>query len=104
MFARLFSAVLLTAALALAQRGGGRGNEDDTAAVARRTPRGPNKFAQFADKLRLTPDQRTEARSIIIEAAKQTGPLQQQLMKARENLAGALIAANSQQADQVLSQ
>lgn len=107
MFWRLLSAALLATALASAQRGGGNRGDDEGGGGgggrAMRT-RGVSKFDQFADKLKLSADQKIEVRTIIMDAAKETGPLQQQLMKARESVAGALIAANTEQTDQALAQ
>lgn len=101
---RLLSAALLAAALASAQRGGGRGGEEGAGGGEGMRSRGPSKFDQFVDKMKLNGDQRNQARAIIMDAAKETGPLQEQLMKVRESLAGAYIAGNSQQADQALAQ
>jgi hypothetical protein len=103
---KLLSAALLAAALACAQRGGtgGRGMDEETGGGRATPSRRPSKLDQLADKLKLNADQKAEARTIIVDAGKETAPLQQQLMQARQNLAGALIAGNSEQADQALTQ
>jgi len=48
-------------------------------------------FDVFADKLKLSKDQKTEALSIVQDAAKEITPIRDQMMQARQNLAGALI-------------
>jgi len=102
---KLLSAALLAAALASAQRGGaGRGVDEDTGGGRSMPSRRPSKLDQLADKLKLNADQKAEARTIIMDAGRETGPLQQQLTQARQNLAGALIAGNSEQAGQALAQ
>jgi len=50
---------------------------------------------QFAEKLKLSKDQRAQAETIMDAAREAMGPAQQKLMEARRNLAAALIGGQS---------
>ena len=105
MVGRVLCAALVAATLACAQdEEGGGGRRSEGGGGGMRVQR-QTKFDLFADKLKLNGDQKTQVRSIIMEAGQETAPLQQQLLKAREGLAGALIANPSgDQMDQLLAQ
>jgi hypothetical protein len=81
---------------------GGRGSEGMGGGAARFQRQ--TRFDIFCDKLKLNGDQKSQVRSLIMEAGQETAPLQQQLLKAREGLAGALIANPGSQMDQLLAQ
>ena len=50
---------------------------------------------QFAEKLKLNKEQRTQAETIMDAAREAMGPAQQKLIEARRNLAAALIGGQS---------
>jgi hypothetical protein len=81
------------------ERGGGMGGDmGATLRPARQTP-----FDIFAEKLKLSKDQKTEAGTILQDAAKQIVPIQQQMQQARQNMAGLLISGQAgDQLDQVM--
>jgi hypothetical protein len=81
--------------------GGGGGRGGDMGATLRPVRQTP--FDIFAEKLKLNKDQKTEAGTILQDAAKEIGPLQQQMQQARQNMAGLLISGQSgDQLDQVV--
>jgi hypothetical protein len=110
---RIIFSALMTAALACAQEGGGGGiGSDRMDSVGRggggggggmRTPR-QTPFDQFADKLKLSKDQKTEARSILSEASKDITATWQQLQQARQDLAGVYINNAADKEDAILKQ
>ena len=71
-------------------RGGGMEGGGGGMRMQRQTP-----FDVFADKLKLSKDQKTEALTILQDAAKEMGPVRDQMQQARQNLAGALIQNQS---------
>ncbi|HKE27158.1 MAG TPA: hypothetical protein VKB88_32610 [Bryobacteraceae bacterium] len=108
MFWRLLCAVSMASAIAMAQGGmggemggggggrpggGGGGMERGEGGMGgggvrpqRQTP-----FDVFAEKLKLSKDQKTEAMTIFQDAAKEIAPIREQMQQVRQNLAGALI-------------
>jgi len=92
----ILSAGLLTAAVAFAQGGGGGGwghrNEDPSGGMQWH---GPGQLDPFADKLKLSKEQRTETDAIVSAAREEMGPLQGKLLEARKNLAAALIGGQN---------
>jgi hypothetical protein len=106
MFWRLLCAVSMASVIAMAQggmgggemggsmgRSGGGGMERGEGGMGgggmrpqRQTP-----FDVFAEKLKLTKDQKTEAMTIFQDAAKEMAPVRDQMQQVRQNLAGALI-------------
>ena len=101
MFVRLLPAALLAATLAFAQRGGGGMGGDDTGGgmgndtggmirMQRQTP-----FDIFADRLKLNKDQKTEAQTVLTDAAKEAAPLRQQLTQGRVAIANAILGGAS---------
>ena len=82
------------------ERGGGGmgGDMGATMRPVRQTP-----FDSFAERLKLSKDQKTEAGTILQDAAKQIAPIQQQMQQARQNMAGLLISGQAgDQLDQVM--
>jgi hypothetical protein len=109
MLARLLVMATMAATLAFAQGGGGMGGDDtggmggtggrgggmgDDAGgmprVQRQTP-----FDIFADRLKLNKDQKTEALAAVSDALKESGPLRQQLLQAKLNMAKAMLGGAS---------
>ena len=72
-------------------RGGGMG--DDTGAMPRMQRQAP--FDIFADRLKLNKDQKPEALAAISDALKESGPLRQQLLQAKLNMAKAMLGGAS---------
>jgi hypothetical protein len=117
---RFVSITAMAAALAFAQSGGGMGgdmggggggrggggmerggNGGDMGATLRPVRQTP--LDLFAEKLKLSKDQKTEAITILQDAAKEIAPIQQQMLEARQHMAGLLIAGQSgEQFDQVM--
>jgi hypothetical protein len=108
MFWRLLCAATLTAVICFAQGGGGMGGDTGGGGMGRQgggMERGEggmgggggmrmqrqSPFDVFADKLTLNKDQKTEALTVLQDAAKEIGPIRDQMQQARQNLAGALI-------------
>jgi len=107
MFMKLFLGAMIATTLAFAQGGGGMGDDmggtggrgggagggtgDDTGAVMRRQ----SPFDIFADRLKLNKDQKTEALAVVADALKESGPVRQQLMQAKLDLAKAMLTGAS---------
>jgi hypothetical protein len=107
MFMKLFLGAMIATTLAFAQGGGGMGDDmggtggrgggagggmgDDTGAVMRRQA----PFDVFADRLKLNKDQKTEALTVVADALKESGPVRQQLMQAKLDLAKAMLSGAS---------
>jgi len=74
------------------RNGGGMGGGEMGGGMRtqRQTP-----FDQFAEKLKLNKDQKTEAQTVVEDALKEMTPILQQLQQARQNLAGAFIGGQS---------
>ncbi len=78
--------------------GGGMGGGGMRMQQQRQSP-----FDLFAEKLKLSKDQKTESLTILQDAAKEIAPIQQQIQQARQNLAGAFISGQTgDQVDQLL--
>jgi hypothetical protein len=75
------------------RNGGGMGG-GEMGGGGMRTPR-QSPFDQFAEKLKLSKDQKTEAQTVVQDALKEMTPILQQLQQARQNLAGAFIDGQS---------
>jgi hypothetical protein len=73
-------------------RGGG-GMGDEPGAMPRMQRQAP--FDIFADRLKLNKDQKPEALAAISDALKESGPLRQQLLQAKLNMAKAMLAGAS---------
>lgn len=82
----------------MGRNGGGMERNGEAGGGMRMQRQSP--FDQFAEKLKLTKDEKTEARTVLEDALKEMAPIQQQLQQARQNLAGAFI--NGQSGDEVL--
>jgi hypothetical protein len=52
-------------------------------------------FDIFADRLKLNKDQKTEALAAVSDALKESGPLRQQLLQAKLNMAKAMLGGAS---------
>ena len=122
MFWRFVFAAAVTAAIAFAQPGGdmggggmGRGSGmggmngsregSDMGPSTRTQQRRQSPFDVFADKLKLSKDQKAESLTILQDAAKEITPIQQQLQQTRQDLAGALISgAANDRIDQLLKE
>jgi len=80
------------------ERGGNGGDMGATLRTVRQTP-----LDIFAEKLKLSKDQKTEAGTIVQDAAKEIAPIQQQMLQTRQDMAGLLIAGQSgDQLDQLM--
>jgi len=102
MFGRLLLTAMLAAALAFAQRGGmggddtggmGGGRGEDSGGMIRMQRQTP--FDIFADRLKLNKDQKTEAQTVLADAAKEAAPLRQQLVQGRVAMANAILGGKS---------
>jgi hypothetical protein len=105
MFVRLLLTAMMATTLAFAQGGGGMGDDmggtggrgggmgDDTGGMPRMQRQSP--FDIFADRLKLSKDQKTEALTVVSDALKESGPLRQQLMQARLDIAKAMLGGAS---------
>ena len=82
----------LAAAMAFAQGGWGKRNEDPSGGMMAQRQ---SQLDQFADKLKLNKEQRAQAETIMDAAREAMGPAQQKLIEARKNLAAALIGGQS---------
>jgi len=98
MFARLLLAALLAATMASAQGKKGGGNNTNSMGDFRPAPR-QTKFELFADKLKLSKEQKDEALTILNAAMEESVPMRQELEKSRVAIASALIDGKS--ADEV---
>lgn len=91
MFAKLFLAALLAAALASAQgKKGSNNNNPDTMGTYRPQPR-QTKFGLFTEKLKLNKEQKEEATATVAAAIEESAPVREDLDKSRVALASALI-------------
>ncbi|MBZ5622353.1 MAG: hypothetical protein LAQ69_27020 [Acidobacteriia bacterium] len=95
MFVRLLLAAVLATTLASAQGkkgggGGGSGMGGDAMGGAMRMQR-PTKIEEFADKLRLSKEQRDEVQPMLAAAYVESAPLRDQMDKGRVAIAGAMI-------------
>ena len=109
MLARLLVMATMATTLAFAQGGGGMGGDDtggmggtggrgggtgdDTGGMPRMQRQAP--FDIFADRLKLNKDQKTEALAAVSDALKESGPLRQQLLQAKLNMAKAMLGGAS---------
>ena len=109
MLARLLVMATMATTLAFAQGGGGMGGDDtggmggtggrgggmgdDTGGMPRMQRQAP--FDTFADRLKLNKDQKTEALAAVSDALKESGPLRQQLLQAKLNMAKAMLGGAS---------
>jgi hypothetical protein len=106
MFTRLVLTAMMATTLAFAQGGGGMGDDmggtggrggggmgDDTGAMPRMQRQAP--FDIFAEHLKLNKDQKTEALTVLGDALKESGPLRQQLMQAKLDIAKAMLGGAS---------
>jgi hypothetical protein len=76
-------------------RGGAGMGGDTSMGGGGMRPQRQSPFEVFADKLKLNKDQKTEALSILQDAAKEIGPVRDQMQQTRQNLAGALISGQT---------
>jgi Spy/CpxP family protein refolding chaperone len=93
MLTRILIVAMLPAAIAFAQWGH-RSEDPSGGMLAQRQ----TQLDQFAEKLKLNKEQRTEAETIMDAAREAMGPAQQKLLDARKNLAAALIGEQSDDA------
>jgi Spy/CpxP family protein refolding chaperone len=93
MLTRILVVAMLPAAIAFAQWGH-RSEDPSGGMLAQRQ----TQLDQFAEKLKLNREQRTEAETIMDAAREAMGPAQQKLLEARKNLAAALIGGQSDDA------
>ena len=66
---------------------------DDTGAMPRMQRQAP--FDIFSEHLKLNKDQKTEALTVLGDALKESGPLRQQLMQAKLDIAKAMLGGAS---------
>lgn len=71
-------------------RAGGMGDDTSMPRMQRQAP-----FDIFADRLKLNKDQKPEALTAISDALKESGPLRQQLMQAKLDMAKAMLGGAS---------
>jgi alanyl-tRNA synthetase len=94
MFVRLLLTAVLATALMSAQgggkKGGGGGGMGGGMGSGMSAPR-PSKFEQFADKLKLTKEQKQDVQTMLSAAMEQAAPLRDQMDKGRVSIAGAMI-------------
>jgi len=117
MFARVLLTAILATTLASAQRGGsggdmggdmgggtgGRGGDtsgmngmgDATGMGMGMRPHRLSKLEMFAERLKLTKDQKSEVESILQDGAKEATPLRTQLLQGREALVSAVLAGKT---------
>ena len=106
MFVRLLLTLAMSAALALAQRGGGGGDIGDMGGMPGRggnqgmggsgmRVQRKSRFDEIADKLKLNKEQKEQAQSILDAAREEAAPLAGPLSKARLGIADALINSRS---------
>jgi len=102
MLSKILVTGMLASAMAFAQGGGwGKRSEDPSGGMlAQRQSR----LDQFADKLKLNKEQRTETEALLDAAREELGPTEQKLTEARRNLAAALIGGQSGDAIDQLTQ
>lgn len=106
MLARLFLTAILTTILASAQRGGGggmggeggmgeggRGGEGMGMSMPR--VQRQSKLDMTADKLKLNKDQKEQVVTIFQAAMEEARPVNEQILKGREVIAGAMITGKS---------
>jgi hypothetical protein len=105
MFIKLLLAATMATALAFAQGGddtggmsgggGGRGGGmgDDMGGMPRMQRQTP--FDIFADRLKLTKDQKTEAQTVLVDAMKESAPLRQQMAQGRAAIANSILGNKS---------
>ena len=104
MFMKLLLAAMIATTVAFAQGGGGMGDDmggtggrgggagDDTGGVRMQRQ---SLFDIFADRLKLSKDQKTEALTVVADALKESAPVRQQLMQAKLDLAKAMLSGAS---------
>jgi hypothetical protein len=104
MFMKLLLAAMIATTVAFAQGGGGMGDDmggtggrgggagDDTGGVRmqRQSP-----FDIFADRLKLSKDQKTEAQTVLVDAMKESAPLRQQMAQGRAAIANSMLGSKS---------
>ena len=101
MFGRVVLVALLATTLASAQRGGGggggrgRGGGGDMGDMGMMRPQRKSRIEQFADKLKLSQEQRGEVEKIFREVLEKSAPVRAQIDTSRANLAGAMIQGQS---------
>jgi alanyl-tRNA synthetase len=96
MFARLLLATLFAAALAFAQGkkgGGSKGGMGDGMGDFR--PQRQSKIEQFADRLKLSKEQKEEAQAALSAALEESAPVRNEIDKSRVAIAGAMIEGKS---------
>ena len=92
---KILSTLLLAASLLMAQRGGGGGGRNTDMGADMGLPR-PEPLDQLSQMLKLTREQRKEARNILDETQKEVAPLRESMNKSREQIAAAVEGAKSQ--------
>ena len=101
MFGRVVVVALLAATFAFAQRGGGggggrgRGGGGDMGDMGMMRPQRQSRIEQFADKLKLSQEQRGEVEKIFRAVLEKSAPVRTQIETSRANLAGAMIQGQS---------
>jgi Spy/CpxP family protein refolding chaperone len=89
---------MLAATMAFAQRGGGGGGGDDMGAMGGGMPRPQrlSKAEMFADRLKLTKEQKEPVQKILNDAVKEMAPLRAQIDQARTAIAASIINGGNQ--------
>jgi Spy/CpxP family protein refolding chaperone len=96
MFVRLLLTAVLATTLVSAQgkKGGGGGGGGGGMGPSM-VPQRPSKLEQFADKLKLTKEQKQDVQGMLSAAMEQAAPLRDQIDKGRVAIAGAMIEGKS---------
>jgi Spy/CpxP family protein refolding chaperone len=96
MFVRLLLTAVLATTLVSAQgkKGGGGGGMGGGMSPGMGAQR-PSKLEQFADKLKLSKEQKQDVQTMLSAAMEQSAPLRDQMEKGRVAIAGAMIEGKS---------
>ena len=106
MFVRLLLTAVLATTLVSAQgkKGGGGGNGMGGGMGPSIMPQRPSKLEQFADKLKLSKEQKQDVATMLSAAMEQSAPLRDQMDKGRVAIAGALIEGKSDDVKKLLDE
>lgn len=98
MCVRLLLAVILTAAPALAQRGGGGGVDPGAMGMSAPRPQSAaSKALMFADRLKLDKEQKAQTEVILNEALKEIAQLRNQMGQTRAQIINAMLRSDNQE-------
>ena len=92
MFVRLLLTAMLATTLVSAQGGKKRGGSGMGGGMPVQRP---SKLEEFADRLKLTKEQKVEVQTLLSAAMEESAPLRDQMDKGRVAIAGAMIEGKS---------